>query len=159
MCVKTARKREGVRVLLFSLKAITYLLCLLKRHSRRSNSCAAVTPVKINLDEIWFSNIFHEISTSQFKPKSLPKRSIWGAGSSINATNRFSLWIIPKPQDRTVCAVTFTKDQPGLIFVYFGSFHVPFLQTNSWRKPWSSDYGWRLMFERSWVWIPLPYTG
>ena len=29
------------------------------------------------------------------------------------------------------------------------------------REPWSSGYvcyGWRLMFEKSWVWIPLPYT-
>ena len=27
------------------------------------------------------------------------------------------------------------------------------------REPWSSGYGWRLMFERSWVWIPAPYHG
>ena len=26
-------------------------------------------------------------------------------------------------------------------------------------EPWSSGYGWRLMFERSWVWILAPYTG
>ena len=24
---------------------------------------------------------------------------------------------------------------------------------------WSSGYGWRLMFQRSWVWIPAPYPG
>ena len=27
------------------------------------------------------------------------------------------------------------------------------------REPWSSGYGWRLMFERSWVRIPAPNTG
>ena len=27
------------------------------------------------------------------------------------------------------------------------------------REPWSSGYGWRLMFERSWVRILAPYTG
>ena len=27
------------------------------------------------------------------------------------------------------------------------------------REPWSSGYGWRLMFQRSWVRIPAPYTG
>ena len=27
------------------------------------------------------------------------------------------------------------------------------------REPWSSGYGRRLMFQRSWVWIPAPYTG
>ena len=27
------------------------------------------------------------------------------------------------------------------------------------REPWFSGYGWRFMFERSWVWIPVPYTG
>ena len=27
------------------------------------------------------------------------------------------------------------------------------------REPWSSGYGWRLMFERSWVRIPALYTG
>ena len=27
------------------------------------------------------------------------------------------------------------------------------------REPWSSGYGWWLMFKRSWVWIPAPYTG
>ena len=26
-------------------------------------------------------------------------------------------------------------------------------------EPWSSGYGWRLMFKRSWVRIPAPYTG
>ena len=26
-------------------------------------------------------------------------------------------------------------------------------------EPWSSGYGRQLMFERSWVWIPVPYTG
>ena len=26
-------------------------------------------------------------------------------------------------------------------------------------EPWSSGYGMRLMFWRSWVWIPAPYTG
>ena len=26
------------------------------------------------------------------------------------------------------------------------------------REPWSSDYRWRLMFWRSWVRIPAPYT-
>ena len=33
---------------------------------------------------------------------------------------------------------------------------------NSWRKgrePWYSGYGRRLMFQRSWVRIPVPYTG
>ena len=25
-------------------------------------------------------------------------------------------------------------------------------------QPWSSDYGWRLMFQRSWVRIPAQYT-
>ena len=28
-----------------------------------------------------------------------------------------------------------------------------------WRKPWSSGYGKRLTFRRSWVRIPAPYTG
>ena len=28
-----------------------------------------------------------------------------------------------------------------------------------WREPLSSGYGRRLMFQRSWVWIPAPYTG
>ena len=27
------------------------------------------------------------------------------------------------------------------------------------REPWSSGYGWWLMFERSWVRIPAKYTG
>ena len=27
------------------------------------------------------------------------------------------------------------------------------------REPWSSGYGRRLMFQRSWVWIPTQYTG
>ena len=27
------------------------------------------------------------------------------------------------------------------------------------RDPWSSGYGRRLTFQRSWVWIPGPYTG
>ena len=27
------------------------------------------------------------------------------------------------------------------------------------RAEWSSGYGWRLMFERLWVWIPAPNTG
>ena len=27
------------------------------------------------------------------------------------------------------------------------------------REPWSSGYGRRLVFGRSWVWIPAPYTG
>ena len=26
-------------------------------------------------------------------------------------------------------------------------------------EPWSSGYGWRLMFQRSWVRMPAPYTG
>ena len=30
---------------------------------------------------------------------------------------------------------------------------------HTWREPWSSSYGWRFMFERSWVWIPAPNTG
>ena len=28
-----------------------------------------------------------------------------------------------------------------------------------WQEPWSSGYGWRLMFERLWVRILAPYTG
>ena len=26
------------------------------------------------------------------------------------------------------------------------------------QEPWSNGYGWRLMFKRLWVWIPVPYT-
>ena len=38
--------------------------------------------------------------------------------------------------------------------LYFISKHV----ASNGREPWSSGYGWRLVFERSWVWIPAPYT-
>ena len=41
-------------------------------------------------------------------------------------------------------------------------FHLFSLSSNNilqgW-KPWSSGYGRRLMFWRTWVWIPAPYTG
>ena len=37
--------------------------------------------------------------------------------------------------------------------------NIPTNYSKSGREPWSGGYGRRLMFRRSWVWIPALYTG
>ena len=54
------------------------------------------------------------------------------------------------------------KTKPGkgnLLLDDFNFFCLFSIQTKNTKKPWSSGYGKRLTFRRSWVRIPAPYTG
>ena len=43
--------------------------------------------------------------------------------------------------------------------MFKGAFHILFMLNEQTNKPWSSGYGWQLMFERLWVRILTPDTG
>ena len=57
---------------------------------------------------------------------------------------------------------TVQEGQSPNLFDYWADTSLPFfllLKSSFRREPWSSGYGWRLRFKRSWVEIPAPYTG
>ena len=72
--------------------------------------------------------------------------SIWGCGGGhfLPSASTTWVWILLKPK------------------VYYIKYCLKITKVNNervGRKPWSSGYGRRLMFWRSWIWIPVPYTG
>ena len=49
------------------------------------------------------------------------------------------------------------KGQNSTSFTSFG-IRSHLIWSTGGREPWYGGYGWRLMFERLWVWIPVLYT-
>ena len=78
---------------------------------------------------------------------------MWARGTLIVVLRNLIKWeLIPSRSLLFFCSMVFKISPCNRLFK-----QVRTRETS--RGFWSSGYGRRLMFQRSWVWIPAPYTG